>query len=132
MNNQVRESIPAYGAAPKEWPQFAQSGRPVAAWAYYKIQHLPRIEFMQPARNALPAEDAEMIIRHLTEHFKNRGWDGHGAIDALWLPPFAAEQTDDQPGLVVFHVRHGDKTFSLLASPQRLPGLSDQQRVHWK
>ena len=57
--------------------------------------------------------------------FRAAGWDGDGALEAFWIPPFMFENPDDA-GVFLWHVKQDRDGISWLCAdrPYEFPGLA--------
>lgn len=93
----------------------------ISQYFVYEYPHLDDLRYMANAALLLePGQPQEEVIDTIGELFLQRGWDGEGLIQAMWLPPFVCPEGNDE-GVLIYHVQQSPDGPSLLASPVELP-----------
>lgn len=98
----------------------------------YSYMFIDDFSFIQePEVLCLP--NLETTLEHVRSRFVQAGWEGDGNIGVLWLPPFVLTGTDDNYGVVVWHVKQRNDGISWLLSPipLNLKPLLEQNETDW-
>ena len=93
----------------------------LASFEVHVFEWIDNLHFIQPPEKFLP--DPSKYLQIARKIFSEAGWDGHGEIGLLWLPPFVLPigTSNDWLGTVVWHVKQLEDGISWLLSPQKLP-----------
>ncbi|ACU59037.1 hypothetical protein [Chitinophaga pinensis] len=68
-------------------------------------------------------KNAEEYIRIAKEMFLDAGWDGDGAIELMWIPPFMLRSSPTAEltlGVTIWHVKQLEDGVSWLLSPNKI------------
>ena len=72
----------------------------------YSYQYIDCLIFLHLVENVFEqSEELHQYIRKIKDRFKDKGWDGDGQINILWIPPFLDESEDPSYGSIVWHVK---------------------------
>ena len=90
----------------------------------YQYQHIDDLSFMPVAEAHLRenyGERAAEVLPEVIEALKLGGWEGDGAIQILWIPPFMGAGAHDTFGVTVWFVKQENDGTAFMASPVPLP-----------
>jgi hypothetical protein len=87
----------------------------------YSYQHIAILLFFHLIENVFEqSEKLDLYIKRIMERFTEKGWEGDGKINILWIPPFLDESEDHSYGSIVWHVKQNNDGISWLAVPKML------------
>jgi hypothetical protein len=87
----------------------------------YSYQHIDILLFFHLIENVFEqSEKLDLYIKRIMERFTEKGWEGDGKINILWIPPFLDESEDHSYGSIVWHVKQNNDGISWLAVPKML------------
>lgn len=96
----------------------------ISQYLVYQYHHIDFLDFMPNAETYLShfkPDKREKILHEVKERFRREGWEGDGALQILWLPPFLGAGVEDTFGVVVWFVKQSNNGTAFMASPVPLP-----------
>ena len=89
----------------------------VANWHIYVFEYLDDLNWMPPAHEILKGWLlADDLLTAVAARCREKGWDGDGIFQAMWLPPFLDVGLPDL-GCYVLVVKQDDDGTAWIASP---------------
>ena len=97
---------------------------PPSAMALFRVhsfEWIDNLHFVLPPDRFIPDPSAHIAAARTA--FLQAGWDGHGEIGLLWLPPFVFPLRSQSSwlGAILWHVKQLEDGTSWLLSPIELP-----------
>ncbi|GMV80569.1 MAG: hypothetical protein AMXMBFR7_17530 [Planctomycetota bacterium] len=106
----------------KFWLQRFGTPRCARNYHYYAYEYLDELSFLPSALKVFNGwRCAPKLLKEVSLELRKRGWQGTGAFQMLWLPPFVGAGEKDNFGCYVLHVKQRNDGISWLASPVTLP-----------
>jgi hypothetical protein len=131
---------------PEFWEGWFGTPADVETYFFTDYEYLDDLFFMPKAREVFRNwTHGEKLIQKVEQKFRDRGWEGDGEMQLLWLPPFIAKSYfprrpipgtewfhTDRCGFYALHVKQEEDGISFLASPKRLELDPDYTILNYK
>lgn len=108
------------------WTKELGPERAFVDYEIYSYEWIDRMTYFEDAEEALnewSLKDA--FLNHFRHRFAESGWDGHGTLQILWVPPFAGVNAPTH-GFFLLHVKQKADGVSWIASRYPVIGLREE------
>ncbi len=98
----------------------------------YAYEHIDILDFMPSANSVLcKYKGYDILLDNVKSKLYEKGWEGDGEIQLLWIPPFCDLPYEDTWGILTWFVKQENNGTSFIASPYKLNFKSlDNQNWH--